>query len=142
MIFVVKLSMDNSCRMIVERVVIPKDKERFVNQVASEGNLNQALEMANKCEDPTIKSNILLRNSWEKSNRTLKDIEITLKKIKDSTYIIKQCICNASPNKHMYREEALDFINVQKELISLAITIMAKHNFELASEELDPLFLM
>ena len=120
-IIIVKLSIDNSCKIYVEKVFIPKDKEKIIHQIAFEGEIAQALDIANKLSDSSIASNVMLRKSWENSNRTLRDIEMSLRKLKDPEYIISQWICNTAPVKNILKDDAIDFINVQKELIKTGI---------------------
>ena len=117
----IKFALDQSCKIYLERIIIPEDKERVIKQIALEGNIDLALEMANKLADPSIASNIRLRNGWEHSNRTVQDIDMLLKKIKDPEYIVQQCISNATPNKDILKGDAIEFVDVQRHLIKTGL---------------------
>ena len=131
-----KLSTDNSCKIYFEKVFIPLDKEKIIHQIAFEGDIAQALDIANKLSDSTIASNVMLRKAWESSNRTLKDIEMSLRKIKDSEYTITQWISNTAPNKNILKLEAMDFVNVQRELIKTGIETLVNLDPTTSNQEI------
>lgn len=114
--------------MWVERIVVPEDPQETLNQISFEGNLNLALEVANRLKDPSIANNLRLRNAWETSNRTVKDIEMILSKIKNPQYIMQQCISNVTPVKSILKGDAIDFVAVQRELIKIGLEILSDPN--------------
>jgi hypothetical protein len=134
-IVLMKLALDKTSRIELEKVEVPNDKQKVINQIASDGNIMLALEMAHKLKDPSIANNIRLRNSWETSNRTAQDVNMLLKKIKDEHYIVEQCIINTTPEKEIYKGDALEFVQVQKELIKTGLEILVNEGYDIPNSK-------